>query len=278
MGTVITAKKSPKKGFTLVEIAVVMLLISVLTGLIVFVMPKIIENANRTVDESDVRNLNSATAAYRTLKRLDGKSDVFEGLTSDIERMQILYDTHHISNIPVPNIKGSVFSWYIDAQKWVISGDLIPNEHLDPLAGGNIVKSSEIQMGTGGHTGFIKGSYTGGHQDIVIPNMMDGVPVTQIYQDVFKDKDLTSVVIENGITRIHARAFQGNDLTEVVLPNSIRRVDFGAFMGNDIKKVTIGAGVVLESKVFRSNDTFNEAYAAGGAGTYIFTNGNWVKQ
>ena len=255
-----------------------MLVISVLTGLIVVMMPDIIEKANRTVDESDVRNLNSATAAYKTLKRLNGNSDVFEGLTSDIERMQILYDTHHISNIPVPNIKGTLFSWYIAAQKWVISGDIIPNETQGHAAGGNIVKSSEIQMGTGGHTGFIKGSYTGGHQDIIIPSIMDAVPVTQIYQDVFKDKDLTSVVIENGITRIHARAFQGNDLTEIILPNSITRIDFGAFMGNDIKKVTIGAGVVLESKVFRSNDTFNEAYAAGGAGTYIFTNGNWVKQ
>ena len=260
------------------EILIVMLVISVLVGLMTLAMPDILKKANRTVDESDVRNLNTATSAYRTLKRLNGNSDVFEGLTNDTERMLALFDTHHISNIPVPNIKGTSFNWETASQEWVISGDQKPSEPEGPVVAGNIVKSSEIQMGTGGHTGFIKGSYTGDYQDIIIPNMMDGVTVTQIYQEVFKDKGLTSVVIEEGITRIHARAFQGNDLTEIVLPNSITRIDFGAFMGNDIKKVTIGTGVVLESKVFRSNDSFNAAYESGGAGTYIFTNGQWIKQ
>ncbi len=40
------------------------------------------------------------------------------------------------------------------------------------------------------------------------------------YQDVFKYKALTSVVIEEGITRIHARAFKDNELTEIILPNA----------------------------------------------------------
>lgn len=275
---VFISKKSMKRGFTLVEMLIVMLLMSALFGLITVMVPAIIEKANKTVDESDIRNLNTATSEYRALKMIHMNSDVFEDLNTDTERMQILFDTHHISNVPIPNVKGTSFSWDIALQKWVISGDQAASESEGPVTAGNVVKSSEIEMGRGGHTGFIKGSYSGGYKDIIIPNAMDGTPITQIYQDVFKDKGLTSVVIEDGITRIHARAFLGNDLTEIVLPDSITMIDYGAFMGNDIKKVTIGDGVVLESKVFRSNDSFNSAYAAGGAGTYLFVNGQWIKQ
>ncbi len=84
MGTfVIYPKKHAKKGFTIVEVAVVMLVISVLTGLISIMMPGIIEKANRTVDESDIRNLNTATAAYKTLKKNA------KGQTYTIDRISI---------------------------------------------------------------------------------------------------------------------------------------------------------------------------------------------
>lgn len=274
----INIKNGKKEGFTLVEVLIVMLVISVLVGLITLAMPDILKKANRTVDESDVRNLNTATSAYRTLKRLHGNSDVFEGLTTNIERMLALFDTHHISNIPVPNIKGTSFNWEIASQKWVISGDQMPSEPEGPVAGGNVVGSSEIEFGTNYWANSII-KYTGSYKDIIIPNLINGVRVDMIQQDVFKDKGLTSVVIEEGATRIHARAFQGNDLTEIVLPNSITRIDYGAFKDNGIEKVTIGPNVTkIEGDVFQNNDSFVAAYTAGGAGTYIFTNGQWIKQ
>lgn len=274
----INFKNGKKEGITLVEVLIVIIVISVLVGLMTLAMPDIIKKANRTVDESDVRNLNSATSSYKTLKRLNGNSDVFEGLNTDLERMLALYDTHHISNIPVPNIKGTAFNWEIASQKWVISGDMTPSEPEGPVAGGNVVGSSEIQFGTNYWANSII-KYTGSHKDIIIPNMINGVRVDMIQQEAFKDKGLTSVVIEEGVTRIHARAFQGNDLTEIILPGSIKNIDHRAFLDNDIKKITIGAGVTLETNVFSNNyDSFKSAYAAGGAGTYIYTNGQWIKQ
>lgn len=264
-----------RKGFTFVELIIILAVISILSGLITALSPDIIEKANRAVDESDVRNLNTATFDYKTTKKVYMKSDVFEGLHTDAERMQILFDTRHISNVPVPNVEGNAFIWDIASQRWIISGDHAASGSDVP---GNVVKSSEIEMGTGGHSGFIKGSYSGGYQDIIIPGVMDGIQVTQIYQDSFSDKSLTSVVIEEGIARIHARAFLGNDLTEIVLPSSVKRIDYGAFMGNDITKVTIGADVFLEGNVFRGSNSFKEAYEAGGAGTYKFVDGQWIKE
>nr|WP_300988900.1 leucine-rich repeat protein [Thiocapsa sp.] len=69
----------------------------------------------------------------------------------------------------------------------------------------------------------------------MIPVSLDGKKVTEIYQDVFANKGLTSVVFENDsqIVHIHARAFQNNQLTEVILPSNLQRIDQRSFMGLD---------------------------------------------
>ena len=123
------------------------------------------------------------------------------------------------------------------------------------------------------------GSYSGDEKIIKIPASINGTTVKEVHQDVFKDKGLTSLVLEEGIERLHARSFMDNDLTEIVLPNSLTRLDYGAFLNNPLTKVTIGPNVqIIEGGVFQKNDLFVVAYNAGGAGTYVFTNGNWVKQ
>jgi len=254
---IICPKKHVKKGFTIVEVAVVMLVISVLTGLISIMMPDILEKANRTVDESDVKNLNTATAAYKTLIKLQGNIDVFEGTTSDIERIQLLFDKHYISNVPVPNVKGTAFIWRVTDQKWVISGDLVasspsgPSDPTGPDNGGYVINPSDF-LNFELTNGFIKGEYSGSEKDIIIPNMINGVPVLGVWNVVFKDKDIISLVLEEGIKEIK--------------PN--------AFTGNNINQITIGSGVTIGNNAFPGNVAFTTAYQAGGAGTYAFTNGN----
>lgn len=73
----------------------------------------------------------------------------------------------------------------------------------------NVLTVDQITMGTGGHTGFIKGGYSGSSKDIMVPKILGGNIVTDIYQDVFSGKGLTSVTFQNDneIKRIHARAF-----------------------------------------------------------------------
>lgn len=152
--------------------------------------------------------------------------------------------------------------------------------------------------------GRLQGPYTGDETDIAIPNILNGFNIKEIYQDVFKGKGLTEVVFGDGsgITRIHARAFQNNELTSIVLPSGLTRIDLWAFRGNnltsvnfpstlttieqkafdgnDITRITIGSNVTSIGSGAFSNDNegFKSAYAAGGAGTYVYTNGKWVKQ
>lgn len=148
----------------------------------------------------------------------------------------------------------------------------------------HMVTTDEVTMVTsGGWPGYITGTYSGSATDISIPKSLDNKVITNIYQDVFKGKGLTSVTFQNdsGITRIHARAFQNNNLTEIVLPTSVKRIDWGAFDGNNITKITIGSNVEMEGQVFQNNDSFRTFYNTAGneAGTYIFIAGEgWKKQ
>jgi Flp pilus assembly pilin Flp len=152
--------------------------------------------------------------------------------------------------------------------------------------------------------GRLQGPYTGDETDISIPNTLGGFSIKEIYQDVFRNKGLTEVVFGegSGITRIHARAFLDNELSSIVFPSNLTRIDLWAFRGNNltsvnfpntlttiegkafdgnnITRITIGSNVTsIGSGAFsNNNEGFKSAYAAGGAGTYVYTNGNWIKQ
>jgi Flp pilus assembly pilin Flp len=152
--------------------------------------------------------------------------------------------------------------------------------------------------------GRLKGPYTGKEKEIRIPSSMNGFALKEIYQDVFKGKNLAEVVFDagSGLVRIHARAFQDNDLKSVTLPEGLQRIDLWAFKDNNLTEITLPSSVkTLEQKAFDGNNItrvtigsnvgsigdnvfsnntegFKTAYQKGGAGTYAYVGGKWVKQ
>jgi hypothetical protein len=68
--------------------------------------------------------------------------------------------------------------------------------------------------------GIITG-YTGSGQELVIPDRIDGIPVTAISNSAFKDKNLTSVSIPDNVKNIGPNAFAGNKLEKVVIGNEV---------------------------------------------------------
>lgn len=257
-------KGCSKRGLALSEVLVVLAVTGILASLLLFMLPRIIENAKKTSDVASLKLLDQATTIYKTTNNIGG-SDAFKGIYTDSARLKALYDSGNIDRITVPRTEEGVFSWGLYDQKWGVV---------------HVVSGREVEMAqSGGFTGRIMGSYSGDEKIIKIPASINGTTVKEVHQDVFKDKGLTSLVLEEGIERLHARSFMDNDLTEIVLPNSLTRLDYGAFLNNPLTKVTIGPNVqIIEGGVFQKNDLFVVAYNAGGAGTYVFTNGNWVKQ
>jgi len=107
-----------------------------------------------------------------------------------------------------------------------------------------------------------------------------GSGLVRIHARAFQNNDLSTISLPNGLQRIDLWAFKDNNLTEITLPSSVNIIEQKAFDGNDIQRITIGANVTsIGTSVFsNNNEGFKAAYATGGAGTYVYVSGNWVKQ
>jgi hypothetical protein len=101
--------------------------------------------------------------------------------------------------------------------------------------------------------GIITG-YHGSGTEVIIPDRIDGVPVTYINNAVFKDKNLTSVSIPDNIKGIGPQAFAGNKLEKIVI-------------GNDVDMVTSAFSFEFIRKYLE------EPRRAGG--TYVFADDTW---
>lgn len=255
------------KGFTLIEMIIVMAIIAVLATMLVPMVTGYIDKANLATDIANLRSLNSVSQLYR-LESNPIQEDLFSGLTTDSARMNDLITHSYLAEAVVPKQDDVYFTWNTDVQQWLMVDDKVPTE----LSG--------VVMGTGGHKGYIKGSYTGSTLDLVMPLTLSNVSITHVYQDVFNGKGLTSLYFDPAsvITEIHARAFNNNSLTEVTIPNTVTKLDYAAFNNNPITKITIGPNVTFETNVFRNSNAFRDTYLAQGAGTYLFISGTWVKQ
>jgi len=88
------------------------------------------------------------------------------------------------------------------------------------------------------HWGYTVIGYNGtANGELVIPATHNGFPVTAIGDFAFRNHQLTSLVLPEGITHIGFNAFLDNRLTNVVFPDSIRNIAEGAFQGNQLVNV-----------------------------------------
>ncbi len=254
-------------GYTLVELIIAIAILCILMAAVIFGTAAIIDNSKAAADRASLRILNDATTLYGTKKEIVN-NDIFYGISIDSDRMNALMAKGYLQAAIMPQTEKKQFRWQIAAQEWTM-------DNID-----TVITNHVVNMGTGGHSGYIKGAYTGSSTNIVIPKNIDGTIVTNIYQDVFNGKSLASVTFEadSMLRQIHARAFNNNMLTEIKLPETLQKIDYGAFSNNPITKITIGSGVSMESNAFQNNNRFKEAYLLGGAGTYLFISGKWEKQ
>jgi len=96
--------------------------------------------------------------------------------------------------------------------------------------------------------------YSGTKQQINIPPIIQGLPVTVIGDRAFESKRLARVVIPSRVTYIGIGAFANNSLMSVNLPNSVIFIGLGAFANNQLTSVTIpGSVITIEDSVFRQN-------------------------
>lgn len=96
-----------------------------------------------------------------------------------------------------------------------------------------------LEDGTAGITGYL-----GDETALVIPSVLDDLPVTAIGAYAFEYAALTSVVIPEGVTVIDRKAFAAaSALKEITLPSTLREIGEEAFIGCALEKVTLPEGV-----------------------------------
>lgn len=96
-----------------------------------------------------------------------------------------------------------------------------------------------LEDGTAGITGYL-----GDETALVIPSVLDDLPVTAIGAYAFEYAALTSVVIPEGVTVIDRKAFAAaSALKEITLPSTLWEIGEEAFIGCALEKVTLPEGV-----------------------------------
>ncbi|MCL2264593.1 MAG: leucine-rich repeat protein [Treponema sp.] len=100
-----------------------------------------------------------------------------------------------------------------------------------------------------------KYNITIGILNVVIPNKLFNLPVTEIGGDAFREKNLTSVTLPNTLLTIGVGAFSHNrNLTTIVIPNSVTIIEGAAFADCGLTTVTLGNTVnSIGGRAFANN-------------------------
>ncbi|SCX63262.1 Listeria/Bacterioides repeat-containing protein [Lysinibacillus fusiformis] len=124
----------------------------------------------------------------------------------------------------------------------------------DITANANEITEADFEV-TNIDTGIKITRYTGIVKDVVIPETINGQPVTVIGYSAFENKKLTSVTIPSSIISIEDAAFSTNELTSVTIPDSVISIGNSAFYANKLTHVTIPNSVTsLEAGAFSTNE------------------------
>ncbi|WP_283697467.1 leucine-rich repeat domain-containing protein [Clostridium perfringens] len=78
-----------------------------------------------------------------------------------------------------------------------------------------------------------------GGTDIIIPASINGIDVTTIGTNAFKNKQLKNVSFPENIKYINDNAFSHNNLTQLQIPSNVLSIGENAFGYNEIKDLTI---------------------------------------
>ena len=96
--------------------------------------------------------------------------------------------------------------------------------------------------------------YLGTERDVVIPGLIENLPVAKIGAQAFNNNNLTSVVIPDSVTELGFEAFMGNSLTSVVIPDSVKVINQAVFMKNNLTSVVIPDLEIIGGGAFMDNN------------------------
>lgn len=180
--------KNCKKGFTIVELIIVIAVIAILAAVLIPTFSNLIKRANVANDTALVRNLNTALAAdgakqHDTMREALAAANAFgydvSKINAKADGNEILWDSYNdcfvykdesgINYIPDSQIKGEAGK---GAQLWHIANkgiSDISSEYSNYLGEGTYAAKLDIKTGldVGDHTEVTEVEYTGNGKDVI---------------------------------------------------------------------------------------------------------------
>lgn len=97
--------------------------------------------------------------------------------------------------------------------------------------------------------------YTGNETEIDIPSELNGLTVTHIRYEAFRNKGLTRVTFPNSLESIGNSAFVDNRLEKIEIPESVLVIEAHAFQNNALTEVYFAEGLIsIRSAAFGRNE------------------------
>jgi hypothetical protein len=114
---------------------------------------------------------------------------------------------------------------------WENDPDANPFETRPDASGGIII------------TNYIRYAY--GSSSVIIPETLEGKPVTGIGEAAFADLFLDTITLPPRLEFIGNKAFVGNRLTRLIIPDSVKSIGKLAFQKVSLETLSLGSGLEL---------------------------------
>lgn len=155
-----------KKGVTLIELLIVIVIIGVISSYAVIFVGKYLATARDKGDLNNLATLNTVTIDYRADKNITN-IDTFNGISNDEDRILALYNNSYLSQMITPLNPEGEFIWNIDSQLWEFHNngsvytnldgfDFSSNTLAQAVSGGAFIEGGDANVRYNETTGVVE--------------------------------------------------------------------------------------------------------------------------
>ena len=243
-----------KKGFTLVELLAVIVILAVILTIAVPAVKKTVDSAKKKSAENDALMIKNIAEKYYT-----------SNLDKDEEITGVDLSSNTLSYSGKKPTKGYLYftedgiaygKMYINGYCVEVKSDGTNTSEKIDEENCQVIPDTDLSCFEIYETELVRYKcYKGNTYNLpAVTNVVIPDGITRISPNAFFKKNLTSVTIPNSVTDIWDYAFSDNKLTSVTIPNSVTTIGRSAFYNNQLTNVTIPNSVTtIGNSAFENN-------------------------